>query len=437
MHDEILHVYYRGELVGTIAQAVSRHMEFVYAPEWLGKNDAFAISHSLPLDGGYARGTVDHFYFANLLPEGEARGAVCRRLGLSESNDFELLRRIGAECAGALSILPAGVEATAAGSYRPISEQEMELAVNSPNPGFRQFPAGRTRFSFAGRQDKWAVYLDKDGNKCFPEGNAPSTHMLKFDSRDYKGTAWNEAYVSFLARHIGVPSVEIRPFTGYSLIRRYDRETAPDGGIERIHQEDFCQALGLSAGEKYTDQGGPCFNKCLSLIAEVSTRAAADSIALIGWHIANVLLGNADGHAKNLSFILAEGGWRLAPFYDLVCTAVYEVQGVDGRLAMPVGDQRDPGQIREADWEKLARDAGMNPRIVLGKLDDMSRKLSERISLWTDEFHQNNGENKFVDASIRSAISERVRRIRTLAFGRPAVNLPLAMQEISGDVLKE
>jgi serine/threonine-protein kinase HipA len=36
-----------------------------------------------------------------------------------------------------------------------------------------------------------------------------------------------------------------------------------------------------------------------------------------------MLVGNMDGHAKNLSLITIGKRTRLAPFYDLVCTTVY------------------------------------------------------------------------------------------------------------------
>jgi len=39
--------------------------------------------------------------------------------------------------------------------------------------------------------------------------------------------------------------------------------------------------------------------------------------------IKKYLIGNADAHAKNISLLLPEEGSRLAPFYGLMCTAVY------------------------------------------------------------------------------------------------------------------
>ncbi len=414
MPDDSLCVYYRDSLVGMIVRTPADRMEFAYDDGWIHGSTAFPISQSLPLDGSHRHGVADHFYFANLLPEGDARSAVCLRLGISESNDFELLRRIGGECAGALTIIPAGDVPSHEGAYRSFDEDDLSNALKGILTGFRQFPGASVRFSLAGRQDKWAVYQDDKGNLAFPEGDAASTHILKFDSAHYRGSSWNEAYVMFLAGRLALPVVEVEPFAGYSLIRRYDREVSPGQSVARIHQEDFCQAAGLPASRKYQAEGGPGFGRCLSLVQMVSSSPAKDGLALIRWQICNVVLGNADGHAKNLSFILGEEGWRLAPFYDIVCTAAYK--GVDRNLAMSVGSQYDPGQVRLADWNAFAEDAGIRPRVVLRILDEVSDTLHKRLPDFSAEFHGLFGANPSLEA-VRITVADRVRRIRTLMAG--------------------
>jgi serine/threonine-protein kinase HipA len=39
------------------------------------------------------------------------------------------------------------------------------------------------------------------------------------------------------------------------LVTRYDRRTGPDADVRRLHQEDFCQALGVVADRKYAADG--------------------------------------------------------------------------------------------------------------------------------------------------------------------------------------
>ena len=370
-------------------------------------------SLSLPLQGTFRKGVADHFFFANLLPEGEAREAICMKLGISVVNDFELLRRIGGECAGALVILPEGEPPSHEGRYRPLSHDEIDTAARSAVPA-RRLMSGPVRFSLAGRQDKWAVYQDADGAFHAPEGAFASSHLIKFDSMRYKASSWNEAFVTYLARGLDMPVVPIVPCDHYAVIERYDRLRDAQGNITRIHQEDFCQALGIASGRKYESDGGPSFGNCLDLVRRMSDDPATDSISLLRWQIANVLLGNADGHAKNLSLVYRDGGCRLAPFYDLVCTAVYEKAGVDRRLAMAVGGEHDPGQIRRMNWERMATDSGMRPGIVFRLLEEMSGRLTKNLLTMRDAFNENHWRNSITD-EVRSAIGNRVRRIRTLA----------------------
>lgn len=273
-------------------------------------------------------------------------------------------------------------------------------------------PGGRIRFSLAGGQDKWPVYYE-DGQLSLPEGELPSSHILKFDSLRYKGTGWDEAFTSFLEGKLDVPVVKVLPFSGYTLTERYDRRRKPDGSIERIHQEDFCQALGLHASRKYEAEGGPSFSQCFALVRRISSVPAVDTIKLIRWQIANVLIGNADGHAKNLSVLYDGSQCRLAPFYDLVCTNIYP--GISRDLAMAVGHEHVPGQIRKKNWQMLAEDVGIKPRVVFRLLDEMTTVLSTNLMAWTKEFTATNGTNPVIDR-VRVYVQDQVRRTRLLAF---------------------
>ena len=119
--------------------------------------------------------------------------------------------------------------------------------------------------------------------------------------------------VEFELRTVGLDTI--------ALVKRYDRYLGDDSRILRIHQEDFCQALGYSSREKYEGEGGPSFARCCRLVREISAAPLDDLEGLLQWQIFNVLAGNSDGHAKNLSLLyMLDGAIRLAPFYDLVPT---------------------------------------------------------------------------------------------------------------------
>jgi HipA-like protein len=94
------HAYGR---VGLLEQGEGRVFQFTYDEAWLDSPKRFPISLSLPLRGEPHQEAA-HPFFSNLLPEGDVRRLLCRRLGISTENDFELLAAIGGECAGALVI---------------------------------------------------------------------------------------------------------------------------------------------------------------------------------------------------------------------------------------------------------------------------------------------------------------------------------------------
>ncbi|MCH7882084.1 MAG: HipA domain-containing protein [Proteobacteria bacterium] len=123
----------------------------------------------------------------------------------------------------------------------------------------------RPRLSLAGTQDKCPVLI-RDGNYFLPEGEAPSSHILKFELTDYRHLPAYETFTSHLAKKIGLPVVNIELQSiekrFYAQIERYDRVWDERGEVQRLHQEDFCQALGYGHEKKYQDSGGPTFADC-------------------------------------------------------------------------------------------------------------------------------------------------------------------------------
>ena len=134
-----------------------------------------------------------------------------------------------------------------------------------------------------------------------------------------------------------------------------------------MHQEDFCQALGYGHEKKYQEHGGPSFAQCYRLVQEASSEPALDAQHLLRWQIFNVLAGNSDGHAKNLSLLhlpddARRPQVRLAPFYDLVCTRA--IERIDYHLAFDVGGERNPSVITQAHWEALAKACDVRPQFL-------------------------------------------------------------------------
>ena len=405
-----LGVYFDRRPVGELTLDDSGRFTFVYVESWLAAADGFAISRSLPLATGSVEAGAGHAFFANLLPEGRVRQLVARRLGLTESNDFALLDALGGECAGAL-VIARSVPEPARPSYRPIDEGELAARAGRGLVFAETSGAGGIRLSLAGAQDKLAVKVD-GGRILLPEGASPSTHILKFANRDYKPE--NELLVTRLAAACGLPTVsaELTKIGSrrHLLIQRYDRIVDEAGDVRRLHQEDLCQALGVPPGRKYEEEGGPPFDQCFALVDEVSVEPALDTRALIRWLAFNAVVGNADGHAKNLSLLRTGRSMRLAPFYDLLSTAVYPQ--IAPRLAMAVGGRSDAGQLRGREWRALAGTIGVG-RIVEETVRELAETLPERASTVVQETKQQYGRMPVAELLLR-AIRRRSRRTREL-----------------------
>ncbi len=249
-----------GELWRNPAGAIG----FRYAPEWIG--DGFAVSRTMPLvarNFAPEDGTAQH-WFANLLPEGSVREHIVRDIKLPNT-DFDLLRAIGGECAGALSILSLDQQPSGQRQYRPLTEKDLADLAARRGQIYAAWPADeRPRLSLAGAQDKCPV-LVRDDQVFLPQSESPSSHILKFELADYRHLPAYETFTTQLAAAIDLPVVDITlrtvGRTRYAQIARYDRVWDERGEVQRLHQEDFCQALGYGYEKKYQEHGGPSFSQ--------------------------------------------------------------------------------------------------------------------------------------------------------------------------------
>ena len=255
---DALNVWFDDKLVGFLWRNATGAIGFRYSPEWVD-SDRFVISQSLPLkeDEYSAEEGVSHRFFGNLLPEGNVRGRIVRDLKIADS-DFELLRAIGGECAGALSILPVERTPERDYDYRLLDDAGFAQLLKRRGQIYTTYPADqRPRLSLAGAQNKCPVLL-RDDQYYLPQAEAPSSHILKFEVRDYHHLPAYETYTTLLASQAGLPVVDIvlcnSNETRYAQVERYDRLWINDR-LTRLHQEDFAQALGLPSTMKYERDG--------------------------------------------------------------------------------------------------------------------------------------------------------------------------------------
>ncbi|MBN1957417.1 MAG: type II toxin-antitoxin system HipA family toxin [Desulfuromonadales bacterium] len=408
---ETLDVYLNRLPVGRLTHEAGR-LSFRYLPEYQSAPQALPLSRHLPLNHDLATVGFDdaasRAFFENLLPEGNLRTQIVRRLGISPENIFALLNELGGDCAGAVRLLPQGQGPREHGGYRLLSETALtKRLANLPVHPMLADEDG-VRLSLAGAQNKLPLHYDGE-NFFIPEKDAPSTHILKTPIERLDNTVVNEAFCMNLAQRTGlkVPVATVVEIDGSAvyLVERYDRRRTDDGFI-RLHQEDFCQALGVESAGKYEKEGGPGFAACFGLLREWSDEPLADVAALLRWALFNFLIGNADAHGKNISFLYADGEVRLAPFYDLISTAVYEDQ-INNKFAMRMGGRKDPRYLVKSDLEKFAAEIGIGLRGVTRELARLLAEIEPAAAILAEEYHRKYADPPVV-GRIRQVLQQRM-----------------------------
>lgn len=371
-----LDVYLYQSLVGQLIQDKHGQMVFNYAKSWLIHPNAKPLSHSLPLRVEQFSRNECRGFFAGILPESNKRAIIARNLGISAHNDFAMLEQIGGECAGAVTFMPEG-EALPIVDYHYRDLNESDLAVILETLPKRPLMAGDddVRLSLAGAQDKIAVHV-AEGRISIPLGGAPSTHILKPAIKQYEGVVFNEAFCMQLSAAMGMPTAvtSIHQVKGidYLLIERYDRIHDEQGNLQRLHQEDFCQAQGIVSEIKYQNEGGPGIKECMTLLRAVSATPVIDLQRLLDAIIFNFLIGNNDAHGKNFSLIYHDDSIRLAPLYDILSTAFYPE--LSNKMAMKIGGEYKADKIFPHHFEKLAEDSGLGRALVKGRAQELAEK---------------------------------------------------------------
>ena len=229
------------------------------------------------------------------------------------------------------------------------------------------------RLSLAGAQPKLPVVL-ADGEIALPLPGQATTHILKPPIDRFRDTVENEAFVMRLAQSIGLPVAPVEPRTvrhqKFLLIERYDRALAANGTVRRIHQEDFCQALGIWPHRKYASEGGPTLRDCFALLRRAAARPAVEILKLLDAVIFNLIAGNADAHGKNFSLLYSDAGTCLAPLYDLLATVAYPA--LSPRLAMKIGKRATLEEMDSRGWESFAVEAGLGRPLVRRRVAEIS-----------------------------------------------------------------
>ena len=375
-----LNIFFETKKVGTLYRDKELVYSFSYSEQWLNEKQAFQLSLAMPLQGESFGNKTTLSFFENLLPEGEARDA------LEKSQDFrgtyELLKNFGQDCAGAIIV------STSEESPFKKNEEELKIKIKmtevfkaieekrsvaeviaNQNPGY---------LSIAGAQDKFVAIYEK-GEFYLPKNGQPTTHIIKVPiyRSGVKESVYNEYYCMKLAKLVGlnVPKCEVLDDVNHPLfiIERYDRKMGEY--VKRIHQQDFCQAQGFVSEEKYEAKGGPSLKDNYNLIkSNVTIKQRSKALFnYLDWVCFNLLIGNNDSHSKNISLLLSEGKIELAPFYDLLCTAIYSK--LKSNFSFKIGDRDNVSRVGKKQFDMVDSNLGLKEGTMAQKASEMSNKL--------------------------------------------------------------
>ncbi len=377
-------------VAGTLVRQAGGRLRFEYDATYRARGDATPLSRSMPLEVAAHPDSVVAPWLWGLLPENDAVLARWgRQFQVSASSPFALLGTpIGEDCAGAVRLCrESEVDRLLAreGSVEWLDETALESRIRDLRQDSTAW-LGRDfigQFSLAGAQAKTALHFD-GARWGVPAGATPTTHILKPAIRGFDDHQLNEHICLDAARRVGLRAARTRvdQFGAESVIvvTRYDRIAGP-AGVQRIHQEDVCQALNVSPAHKYQNEGGPGAADVIALLRrEMPPREASQAVAgFVDALIWNWIIAGTDAHAKNYSLLLAERQARLAPLYDIASALPYGVHERKLRMAMKIGSDYDLFYLWDR-WAKAAVEWDLEPDALHDRVVEIASRAPDAFA---------------------------------------------------------
>lgn len=359
---------------------------FQYDEQWLRSGHAYVLAPQFPLRPEPHWGEAVKTFFANLLPEGAALDEILGALHMRQASTFEILGQLGEELPGVLSVRAQGREPPGQLQYRPLSKETLSQRIKDRELQKPLLTSNeQSSMSLPGAQDKLGLRYDALRDRLYDSvGSTPTTHIAKPDSRlvKFQPSALNEYLCMRLAAAIKLPAPAVHliqvPETVY-IVQRYDRVVS-GGKVRCLHQIDGCQLLGLGQDWKYERQGLVNHQRIVAAFRKLAL-PARDLLQYQRWVMFNYLIGNSDAHAKNVSVLIDETGYALAPFYDLLCVQVYG----DDRLALYIGDDDRYAAIGAHSWEAFCQDGGFSVKPTLSLFRKMAQEVPKAWASVVDQ----------------------------------------------------
>jgi len=398
--ERIANVFLYEKKIGTLTLLGTDQTVFAFEEEYIDNPNRATLSLSFKSSQG---GLITELkpsrtrlptFFSNLLPEGPLRDYLAKKAGVSEKREFFLLKVLGGDLPGAITVQ--GSEFGALADSDKLKKQE---ALEDEK--------GSLHFSLAGVQFKFSAIKKATGGLTIPAKGRGGSWIVKLPSMAHKKVPENEYAMMLLASEIGidVPEVElvsisrisglpedIHKMRGNALaVKRFDREK---NGIS-VHIEDFAQIYGVYPEKKY--QKANYRNIAEVIWAESGQEDIEEFVRRL---VYSVLIGNADMHLKNWSLIYPDGRQaQLSPAYDLLSTIPYIS---DANTALNFVRSRDMAGVSLNRLAYFAAKARLPEKPVLRSARDTVERF---IEIWK------NGEYLKNLSFVRDAIKKHLETI--------------------------
>ncbi len=358
-------VSFKDASAGRLEETASGGTRFVYRDGW-----AQSIACCFSADRReheWAQGL--HPFFQHIAPEGWLREKQARVADINQEDDFGLLLRYGADCIGAVGVLP----------ENDVAQPTIKVA-EAVSPG-------RT---VSGVQRKLLVVKDDGADTFHPAAaTGPAPFIAKFNSKDLETLVRNEQLsLRWAAAVLGSDEVTEFRIAHVShvnelalIVTRFDR--GPQG--EKLRAEDFAQILCKPRGQDYGGKYESSYEEVARGIRENSVRPEIDLANFFRRLLVYVLLKNADAHLKNFTLLERPEGLRLSPVYDVINVGVY--RDISQQLALSIcGDYVALDDVTIPLLDKFAASIGLS-RTALSIIYSEVRKKAKQAERFLPNTH--------------------------------------------------
>lgn len=376
-----LTVLLRGQIVGDWSRNRVGQYTFAYR-EGYRSTGRIPLSPALPISDTRFGHQAIAAYVEGLLPESPAvRAAWAAELQTSDTA-FDLLAAMGRDCLGAVQFVHEDALdelRQRPADYRRVSDAKIGKRLAALRATGASWSLPDEHWSLPGAQEKFTL-ARLAGRWHEVHGAGASTHIVKPGVTRLMHQAVLEYATMQVAAQLGltVAATELADFAGEAaiVITRFDRYLDQSNAAHRLHQVDFCQAMGRMPANKYEERNGPRTAELAAMLRRESSHPEQDVVRFSDAVLFNYAVGAPDGHAKNFALLYSpRGEARMAPLYDLSSALAYEPRagGYDlSSVAMSIGGRRKFGQVLRKNFERHAVEMKLDRPERLARVADIA-----------------------------------------------------------------